>query len=186
MPTEILTHWNTAAGSTFLSVMYMAAGNTLASQRAALSTFWNVVDGILDNSTTWQIDNEARVLDDATGVLTALRTDATNYGGTGGVTGEQVPDVAQVLFKWNTGIILGGRFLQGKTYVPGLSNGNMVNGNLSTGIAAAEAGYGNALIAAGVGMGVWHRPVGGTGGSFRDAATCSVNTELAVQRRRRG
>lgn len=185
MPREIVTSWFIPSGEPAKTVMYFDDSISVASQRTALGAFWANVDGGLENSVSWDIDTTGRDVDSATGTLLGLWTDTTPVGGTGGVAGEVVPDASMVLIRWLTGIIIGGRFVNGRTFIPGLATANMVNGNLSTGIAALYTGYGNTLAAAGVGFSVWHRPVGGAGGFSAPVDSALCNTEMAVLRRRR-
>jgi hypothetical protein len=88
--------------------------------------------------------------------------------------------------RWDTSIIINHRFLRGRTYIPGMSTGGMVNGNVSSSIVSAWTTAGQAMITAGKGFGVWHRPVLGVGGEFHQATVATVWPELAVLRRRRG
>lgn len=193
MPREILVDWVTPSGSDHRSVFYFATATAVASQRSALSTFLTVLNGSLDDHVAWNIENTGRELDDDTGTLTGVWTHATTFTQVGLGSGEMIPDASQVLMRWNTGTIIAGRFLKGRTYIPGMSTGGMVNGNVSSAIQTAWAAAGASLISAGVGMGVWHRPKvitpgvpGSAGGSFHNATAATVWPELAVLRRRRG
>ena len=186
MPREILVDWTTASGAGKVSVFWFGTTATVGPQRTALATFLGSVDGGLDNGVSWSIRGSGREVDDATGGLTGVWSDAAAHTGTGGVAGEPVPDASMMLIRWHTGIIVAGRFLQGRTFIPGLSDGNMVDGNLGSAQVANMASHGQTLIGSAVQMGVWHRPTGGSGGVWSVATTCTVWEELAVLRRRRG
>jgi hypothetical protein len=186
VPREILVDWTTASGAGKVSVLWFGTSTAVASQRTALGTMLGSVDGGLDNGVSWSIRQSGREVDDATGGLTGVWSDAASHTGTGGVAGEPVPDAAMMLFRWHTDHIVNGRFLQGRTFIPGLSDGNMVDGNLSSAQVTNMASFGQTLIAAAVQVGVWHRPTSGSGGVFWAADTCTVWEELAVLRRRRG
>jgi len=185
MPREILVDWTTPAGGGFRSVMYFDAAIAVAGQRAALNTFLSGVDGLLEEDVSWQIETSGRDVDNASGTLLAVWTDMVVYTGQGGVDGEVVADATQVLFKWITGVIINGRFLTGRTFIPGLDVGGLVDGNFAQSLATPLQVLGDALCDAGVGFGVWHRPTAGSGGSFATATKSICNTELAVLRRRR-
>lgn len=185
MPREIVVDWITASGAGKVSVFMMAGGNTVASQRSALATFLGAVDAQCDNSTSWIIRNTGREMSDATGTLQGVWTDAPNYSGTGALTAEPVADATQALIRWQTGVIVNGRFLQGRTFIPGLGSATEISGNLSAAVRGVFDTAANALISAAVGMGVWHRPVLGAGGVFEDANTASTWNEFAILRRRR-
>jgi hypothetical protein len=186
MVREIIVDWTTQNGSGKASVFYFIEGTPVADQRLSLSACLANIDGGLDNSTVWTIRTTGRELDTATGALTGAWTEATSRTGTGGVSGEPVPDAVQVLFQWHTGEIVNGRFLRGRTFIPGLAAANVVNGNLSAGIVTLFEGYGDTLIATADQLAVWHRPVAGAGGSAEAVSDCTVWPELAVLRRRRG
>jgi hypothetical protein len=184
MPREIIVDWVTPAGSGFASVMYFDLGTAAAANRSSLNSFLGSVDALLDSNTIWTIRTDGRELDNASGTLTASWTEGTVYTGAGATAGQCVPDTAQVLFRWGTGVVVGGRFLKGRTYIPGLSTANVTEGNVA---AAAQTTFNTAATAfVTSGFGVWHRPVAGAGGSFSDATTGSVWSEFASLRQRRG
>jgi len=185
VPREIITQWTTQSGSDHRTIMWFDTAGVIADQRAALNVFWSAVDGVLDSNVSWVIETSGREVADATGTLTGQWSEPTAYGGTGGVAGECVPDAAQVLIRWNTGDIVNGSFVQGRNYIPGLAQANVVAGNLAPSIVTALEGHGNTLSTLINGIGVWHRPILSAGGSFHLATTCEVWSELAVLRRRR-
>lgn len=186
MPREILIDWTTHAGNRFRSVMYFDRGISVASQRGALETWLDNMAGALDNNCQYSIETAGREVDNATGALTGVWTDATVRGGVGSVVGECVADSTQVLVTWNTGTIAGGRFLRGRTFIPMLSNAQMVSGNTSAILRSTWDAHHTAFLAANVGFQVWHRPVDKAGGVVALAGTGTTGLELAVLRRRRG
>lgn len=186
MPREILVDWTTASGLGKVSVFFQDLEESVSDFRDALATMLGTVDGSLDDTTSWSIRQEGRELTDEEGGLQGVWSDSDAKTGTGAGTGECVPDAAQVLMQWQTSTITGGRFVRGRTFIPGLSTGGMVSGNVSSAIQTAWTTLGNTFIGAGVGAGVWHRPVSGSGGLFCLATSCSIWPELAVLRRRRG
>lgn len=131
MVREILVDWTTAAGTGKRSVMFFNEVTAVADQRAALDDFLTAFCGGLDNTTSYVIETAGRELSTTTGELIGAWAEPTVYTGTGTISGECVPDAAQVLVRWDTGNIVGGRFLRGHTYIPGLSTLNLLNGNLT-------------------------------------------------------
>ena len=186
MPREILVDWTMASGGGKVSVFWFTTGNPIASQRAALNTFLSSLDGSLSSSVAWSIQPTGREVDDTTGTLTGSWSEPTAYSGVGGVGTEQVADATQILYQWHTGEIVNGRFLRGRSFFPGLAASNLTDGNITPAVVTGFTGYGTTLIAAAVGLSVWHRPVGGAGGQREDVDVCTVWPELAVLRRRRG
>jgi len=186
MPREILVDWTTPSGSGKRSVFMFNTTSTAAAQRFSLSLFLGAIDAALSNQVTWTIETSGRVMDFATGTLTSLWTADVPYSGTGGTAGEPVADATQALVRWNTGEVVNGRILKGRTFIPGLAVGNLDDGNLGSALQALWQGYAQQLIDDEVGLSVWHRPVASSGGLLFNAAAASVWEELAVLRRRRG
>jgi len=166
--------------------MMFDIGNSVGSQRSALGTFFGAVDANLNNQVSWSVRKSGRELDDATGTLTGIWGDSPTYVGTGAGTVDSCPDATQVLLQWSTAAIVNGRFVRGRTFIPGLEVSALQLGNLQaafiTNFEAAQA----TLIAAAVGFGIWHRPVSASGGSQHDVVIGTTWDELAVLRRRRG
>jgi len=185
MPREITVDWTTIAGSGAVSVFNFNEGVSVATQRSALNTFLGAVDGLLANNTTWTVATSGREWNSATGALSGAWSDSTPYTGTGAYAGEPVADATQILFRWNTGTIVGGRFLTGRTYIPGCGVINVEDGNLEETVRAAVEGNGNTFAGSAATPVVWHRPVSGSGGQQVQMQDCSVWSEFAVLRRRR-
>lgn len=185
MPREILVDWTTDAGGGQLSVFHFDSTGPVATQRTDLNTFLGSVDDILDSGTTWTIRTTGRELDDATGALTGIWSETTPYTGTGGTVGNQAPDAAQALVRWDTGVIVSGRVLKGRTFLPGVGSAQIVQGNLQASAVATLVAAAGVLAAAGSQLSIWHRPVGGAGGVRADVVAGSAWNEVAVLRRRR-
>lgn len=186
MPREILVDWTLASGSGKVSVFMFDPTPTIAAQRTALQTWLTAVKAHLDNSASYVIRTDGREMDDTTGALTGSWSETSAKTGTGGGTLEPVADATQMLVRWKTPTIVNGRFLQGRTFIPGLAASNEAGGNLASATSTSVQTANNALIASVSGLGVWHRPVSGSGGLFDLATTSNVWSELAVLRRRRG
>jgi len=185
MPREIEIQWTTQNGPGKVSVMYFNSGVAVATQRAAIKTWMNGTIGALDTSTSYVVATSGREWDSATGALTGAWSDATVQSGTGTASGEPLPDVCQVLYRWGTGTIVNGRFLTGRTFLPGVARINDVDGNLESAIRVALQSVGQTFATSGATPVVWHRPVSGSGGSEAQMTTCNVWSEFAVLRRRR-
>lgn len=183
--TQILTDWTTASGAGKVTVMYFDGATSITTQRTALTTFWQAVDDALDDSVTWAIRNAGVVVDDGSGTLTGSWSSGSVVSGVGlGVT-EPLPDATQTLIRWNTPNIVNGRFLRGRTYVPGLSSLNVDEGNVRAAAITLIGAAATALVGSGAGLRVWHRPIAGSGGASFSATSAAVWPEFAVLRRRR-
>lgn len=186
MPREILVDWTTDSGSGKVSVFMFLEGSAVADQRDALADFLAVIDNGLASTCSYAIRQSGRELDATTGGLTGAWTDSTAHTGAGGGSGEPVADAVQCLFQWQTDHIVNGRFLRGRTFIPGLVSAAVVNGNVDSATQAAFQAAGQALLDTGTQLAVWHRPTAGSGGVAWAADTATVWSELAVLRRRRG
>lgn len=184
---EILTEWTTPSGGGKLSVMYfLGSSATDEAQRAALGALWGAIDAQLDNAVSWRVQTTGRQIESTSGALLGEWSDPTAQTGTGALIGQATADAVQALIRWGTGTVVGGRFLKGRTNVPGLEANGFTDGNLSN---TVQTAFNNAIatfIAANVGFGIWHRPNGAVAGSHHIVDSGSVWPEAAVLRRRRG
>nr|CRY97804.1 hypothetical protein [uncultured prokaryote] len=186
MVREILVDWTGPGAGDKVSVFHFIEATPVADQRSALAAFLNACDAELTTTTTWTIRQEGRELDTATGALVGAWTDSTPHTGSGGNGTAVVADATQVLIRWNTGNIVGGRFLKGRTFLPGLATIEVNGGNLNPAARTTFLNAAAAFIAAAVQVAVWHRPQSGSGGAVWAVETADVWSELAVLRRRRG
>lgn len=182
---EITTEWTLPSGAGHLSVMYFSTTPSVASQRTALHTFWTAVKALQSTTTIYVISTDGRELDEGTGLLTAAWSEGSVKNGAGGSGSVPVPDATQGLLQWRTNAIVGGRFLRGRTFVPGLGIGQTALGNILPAAATTLNTAATALIASGADLKVWHRPVAGSGGLTDSVTSATVWSELAVLRRRR-
>jgi hypothetical protein len=185
MPREILTDWTTPAGSGFRTVTFWDSAVSVTAQRQQWQDFLTAINTVLDNGTTWTIRTTGRDLDNTTGTLTDEWSDGTAQTGGGAGSGETVPDASQILVRWGTSAIVNGRFVRGRTFIPGCQVAGLVSGNLSAANVAAITAAAEASLVSNDGFGVWHRPVAGAGGSFHLATSGTCWSELAVLRQRR-
>lgn len=182
---EILTEHSGPQGSGLRTVMFFNEETPISEQRLRLQTFWTALNTLRSNLYSWRVQDTGRILDDVTGALVGAWTDNTPVGSTCTGTDRPLADASQVLIRWQTRQIVGRRFLVGRTFVPGFTSAATFNGNVSQSTQGTVDAAAEALIASGAGLGVWHRPKGGTNGQMRFVQAASVWPELAVLRRRR-
>jgi len=183
---EILIEWNTDSGSGKRSVLYFNSAPTVASQRTAINAFLTSIKIHLSPATQFGIQQSGVELDSQTGALVGSWAHATNLSGNGTGSGSSVPDAAQALVQWKTPAIVNGRFLRGRTFIPGVLGSLVVAGNLNATVIATFGTAASTLVASGADLHVWHRPISGSGGTSVAANSASIWPELAVLRRRRG
>jgi len=183
---EITVGWGLPAGSGRTTVMYFGTTATVASQRAAIKTFLTAALPYLGNGTSFGVDISGRTLESTTGALTGSWAEPTLQQGvgTGGTT--QIADAAQILVRWKCPTIINGRFLQGRTFLPGVAVAGTTLGNVAGAAQSAIQTAGNTFIASASGPYVWHRPVAGSGGQVAVPTSAEVWGEFAVLRKRRG
>lgn len=186
MPREIITEWVTPSGSEFVTVMFFDILDDVAAQREAVGDFWRGFATSMSTLWAWRVRTEGRELSDSSGGLTGAWSESTTQSGTGSSTNEALPEASQVLIRWKTDTIAGSRFLQGRTFVPGIIVQASQDGEVDPPALASFGALATALRTADVGFGIWHRPRSGSGGLFRAATSSSVWSEFAVLRRRRG
>lgn len=190
---EIDINWVTPSGSGKVSVLNFLTDATVAVQRASIQTFLTAIHGVLSNQVTYFVATEGREFDSEDGVLTGAWADSTNLAGAGTAAEQPTPDANMALIRWSTGAILSGRFLQGRTFIPGCALSTAVAGNLNAGAKAAIQTGVDGFAAAANKFVIWQRPrrdpithVINRIGGFSEVSSGTVWNEFAVLRRRRG
>lgn len=186
MVREILVDWGGPGSGGKLSVLYFDTAFAIDDQRAAIGAMLGAVDTFLDNAVTWSVRQSGREMATATGALTGEWTDSGTVSGTGASVGQATADSTQALLRWTTGVVVSGRFLKGRTFIPGLESNSFTDGNLNSTVQSGMNSAAIGMVTADVGFSIWHRPVGGSGGVLHPVVSGSVWAEGAVLRRRRG
>lgn len=137
---------------------------------------------------TFQGDSFVDDIDPATGAITDSHSVTPwNYGG--GVGTSYLPPANQVCVTWKTAAVIGGRRVRGRTFAGPFATAEAdtdgtPNANLMTHMQAfADAWTDNGLTD--TFAVVWHRPVGGTGGTAEDITGHVIKDKFAVLRSRR-
>jgi len=143
------------------------------------------VKASLSNQVSYLIETSGRELDDTTGALTGAWSETSAKTGTGTSATQPVADSTQLLFRWGTGFIVNGRFLRGRTFIPGFFQGGVSGGNVLAAQVTGLTTVAQALATDAASLQVWHRPVAGAGGNAVQTSSGSLWSELAVLRRRR-
>lgn len=183
---EITTIWGLPSGTGHVSVMYFSTTPTIASQRTALQAFWTTIGPSLASTVGWTVATTGRELDAQTGVLTGAWSENTAKAGFGTGGSVPIPDAAMLLIQWRTGTIVNGRFLRGRTFIPGASTGAVVGGNVTPAVTTAMVNAGSTLAGSAADLLVWHRPIAGSGGTGVTVTSVTAWSEYAVLRKRRG
>jgi hypothetical protein len=150
---------------------------------------------VLDSDLDWTRQADIAEINEVNGQLTGLASVASTSGA-GAIAGEVAPTMVQGLIRWRTEVPFAGRLLQGRTFVPGVPEGNLADGRPSAGFQTALANAANALIAdIGTALVVWRRPVFSDpptdpptvvrNGAFAHVVVAIVSGDFAVLRSRR-
>lgn len=184
---QILTRWSVPnASRDITTVMNFSDAPSVAAQRAALATFWADASEALNSNVDWQIEGAGRILDEATGALVGTWADGAVLEGSGTASGAGiVANATMLLIRWRAPMIVRGRRLQGRTFIPGASSAASVGGEVEPLTVAGLTNSARALVDSGVGLGIWSRPAGTAPGQFYEVNDADAWREFAVQRTRR-
>lgn len=188
MINQVLTRWSVPNGaSDVTTVMNFDEGTPVAQQRTALAAFWTNVSEALNPDVSWTIEGAGRILDEATGSLVGTWADTGPITGEGTSSGTGiVANATMMLVRWRAPMIVNGRRLQGRTFIPGASATASQGGEVEPLTVAGITNAAQALVNTGVGFGVWSRPTDQRSGLFYEANDADCWGEFAVQRHRRG
>jgi hypothetical protein len=99
---------------------------------------------------------------------------------------EEVPQAAQALVQWRTGVYHNSREVRGRTFIPGILQTYCTDGQLDAGIVAGYADELNTFITSkGAVPVIWHRPKPGEDGAMFAISSGALWPEFATLRRRR-
>lgn len=173
--------WAGAVGLPGVSVFYGELG---ASANADIKTFFTAVVAMFPSGLTWTIPNTGDTIEDSTGALSSSWVNVA--GGTVAATNASAYAAGCGAYvNWNTGSVVNGRRLKGRTFMAPLVTamydaGTITNANLVVLQAAATA-----LVAAGSTV-VWHRPGPlGAGSSANPSAAVCPDQVTSLRTRRR-
>lgn len=89
----------------------------------AVRAMWVGIATIMSSTVVAEGRAFVEELDPATGEITLVEP-APAWSEAGDLTTEKLPNATQGLIKWDTGVYVAGRRLQGKTFVPGPTEGH--------------------------------------------------------------
>lgn len=178
---RVTTVFTGVAGSPYFSIMHFGGvGQTGADAAvAAVGDFWTAIDQYMVTSLSWATEAEVENITPAGALQGVLVT--TPETGSGGDAGQGLPPATQGLIRWRTGVIVSGRELRGRTFIPGLAETASDGGPQGTFVTDANAAAA-ALAAESVGeLVVWSR----THAAAHPVISGTLWSEFAVLRSRR-
>ena len=143
-------------GGPGVSTMYFVDA---AASVAAVRAFWNSFASSMPQDVTIQVEAQGDIIEDSTGAITGGWTGSPVTAVVGGISsGYSAPVGTSV--RWNTGAVVGGRRLHGRTFVVPLGGNSFDTAGLANqGGVDIWKGYATTLIAAApLNMLVWGRP----------------------------
>ena len=147
----------------------------------ALSTAYVDLEAYLNTTTTWSLDTDVDILNTATGQLQAT-VSVSSANGAGNESGTLVPQAAQALLRWSTGEVVNGRFVRGRTFIPGLNTSSIDGGEVASAVRSGIVTQMTQMISdANSELVVWSR----TNGVAVPVTAVSVWDEWAILRGRR-
>jgi hypothetical protein len=189
---RIQTTWSGVPGDTALSTHYFGTGFYVADGAASsVVTFWTALDEHINENVSWAVLGDVAVIDEVTGIIDHWETAATADSGAGTNNGDPLPWANQGLIHWATGEVVNGHQVTGRTFVPGLCEGDSTNGLMTSGLASAIDAIAEAMISdSGSELRIWSRPAPDATtprvGSSHLVRSAAVNSKWAVLRGRRG
>lgn len=175
-------------GGPFLNTLYFdEAGGTAQQAADAARNFWAGIAGLMVSTLGIQVQLEVAQINAATGALTGSQSIVSAPLACTSA-GDPLPSAAQGLIRFLTGVVLDGRFVKGRCFVPGLTELNNTGTRLTaTSKTSLEVAANNLIADINSVLVVWHRPKGvpPAGGVQVVASGRSVWDEFAVLTGRR-
>lgn len=178
---QVVCTWAGIGGAPGTNTFLASTGDTdVDDLRTALAAFYTgfMTDQCSDDVAV-TIPSAGSKIDSTTGQLSGLWASGTPTTVAGADTGNRVPDVAQILVQMHTDLVVNGRLLRGRVFIPGLRVTALTNGELSSGTitdvtASAEANLTGRVC-------VYSR----THKTFATVGACTTWNEMASLRSRR-
>lgn len=186
--TAVWSGFTGAPGYTSFHFAAFGGGDVMDAEVARVRAFFSQLNPILPSSVRVQVQQETEVIDETTGVLIdygAASDPVTVVEGNGG-NSYSAPSGG--LVSWNTGTVVNGRRLRGRTFVVPLATAAyQEDGTLTPVAVAALEDAAEALIGDGSGpqLVVWSRPNNGGAGATGVVTGYRVPDLAAVLRSRR-
>jgi hypothetical protein len=161
---RVRTVWTGVAGAPYYTNMYFNDDNTITPAQDAVNavgTFWSALSGNIVNTVSYTVQGDVARINVATGQLQgAWAVTPVTAAGTAAV--DQLPRQVQGLVRWETGTVVSGRFLRGRTFIPGLGETLNNPGGVPTPTLVALFGTAGAALIADTGneLLVWSRAHG--------------------------
>jgi hypothetical protein len=161
---RVRTVFTGVAGAPWLSTQFYESGGALTSgeadeARAAVAAFWNSIRVHINDLVTIRTEGVVDGLDEDSGELVEsfVGSDVTVVGS---AAGDPLPVATQGVLRLNTGVVINGRRVRGKIFVPGMVETQNTEGVPIASFLTALSTAGSFLFSASPpSIAVYHRPV---------------------------
>ena len=126
---RILTTWTAPQGAPYYTNMYFAGLNQAQAEDAhsAVAGLWNNFQADISTAYGCTVQGDVDVVTPATGQVTDQHTVApVTFAGDD--AGQPLPFTTQGLIRWSTGFWQSGRQVRGRTFIPGITEGQTQGG----------------------------------------------------------
>lgn len=189
--TRITAQWSGFRGAPGYSNFFfdddLGTAPAVEAAATAVRQFFSLIGGSLVDGTVISIQPTADVLDEASGQITSVIDFAAPGPALGNASGGYSAATGAVV-NWNTNDYVNGRRVRGRTFIVPLAGAAFdAQGDLSGSVLGEIRSAAEGLVSATLDapMCVWHRPVGGAGGSAHVVSSATVPDLGAVLRSRR-
>lgn len=137
---QVRAEWTgTGGGMPGTNTLYASTGDTdIDDWRTALGDFYDFwVTGNMSDDFSVTIPATGDKIDSSTGGVSGIWSSGTADVHTGTDTANRVPDIAQVLVQLRTDLVVSGRLLRGRVFLPGLRVTGTTGGELDPTIQSA-------------------------------------------------
>lgn len=188
---RVRTVFTGVTGSPYLSTQFFiasdpATGTLAAAAKTKVANMWAAMTTQMSNLLSFTVQSPVDVIDPSTGNLENSFA-VTPTPGVCNLTGDPLPFMSQGLIRVETGVILAGKRLRGRIFVPGpTENVNGTGTPAGTYVSALTTAAQSLLAAGDPVLAVWHRPPpGGNTGLAVGAVGATGQPKWAVLRSRR-
>lgn len=126
--------WTGPGGSALSTFYFTESGGTSGDDAASAVEGWvNDVRGVVANDWTATLSGVQGIIDDATGTLVGTTGIGGGFSISGDNSNEKSPLATQGLIQWGTAVVVSGRVLRGRTFIPGVTDASNDEGKPTSG-----------------------------------------------------
>lgn len=181
---KVQTLWTGFTGAPGYTTMYWMSG--LTNKCALTRTYFDAIKGVIPSTITLQVQSSGLEIDETSGAANGVWSETAVTAVVGTAVGVYAAPSGSIA-DWLTSAFVAGRRVRGRSFMVPLSGtAYQSDGTLLATAQTTLANAAAALVTGAAGtLGVWHRPVGGSGGVFHLTTSSTVPDKVVVLRSRR-